>query len=110
MLKNIRSCFYRFKGLQVPLEKYLFPVVLLLYPIIGAGEGLDISDTTYALTNYEYLDRIDPMWAISTFAANITGSLIMKLPFAGTMLGVSIICSLIISLTTIFSGSGCRVG
>ena len=103
MLKNIRSCFYRFKGLQVPLEKYLFPVVLLLYPIIGAGEGLDISDTTYALTNYEYMDRIDPMWAISTFAANITGSLIMKLPFAGTMLGVSIICSLIISLTALVS-------
>ncbi len=103
MLKNIRSYFYRFKGLQAPLEKYLFPVVLLLYPLLGVGEGLDISDTTYALANYEFLDRIDPMWAISTFVANITGSLVMRLPFAGTMLGISIFCSLVISATALIS-------
>ena len=101
MLRNIRSYFYRFKGYQAPLEKYLFPVVLLLYPLIGVNQGIDISDTTYALTNYQFLQKIDPMWAISTFLGNLVGSIIMKLPFAGTMLGMNIYCSLIISLTAL---------
>ena len=103
MLRNIRSYFYRFKGYQAPLEKYLFPVVLLLYPLIGVNQGLDISDTTYALTNYRFLQKIDPMWAISTFLGNFMGSIIMKLPFAGTMLGMNVYCSLVISLTALLA-------
>ena len=103
MLGSIRSYFYRFKKLQAPLEKYLFPLVLLLYPLIGADQGLDISDTAYSLTNFEFLSGIDPMWAISTFVSNLTGSLLMKLPFAGTMLGMNIYCSLIISITSLLA-------
>ncbi len=103
MLRNIRSYFYRFKGYQAPLEKYLFPVVLLLYPLIGVNQGLDISDTTYALTNYRFLQKIDPMWAISTFLGNFVGSILMKLPFAGTMLGMNVYCSLMISLTALLA-------
>ena len=103
MLKTFRSYFYNFKKYQAPLEKYLFPLILLLYPLVGVSQGLDITDTTYGLSNYEFLPVIDPMWGLSTFLANVTGRAIMKLPFAGTMLGMSIYCSFIISLIALIS-------
>ncbi len=99
MLTSIKSCFYNLKKYQKPLEKYLFPVVLLLYPLIGVSNGFDIADTTYSLANYEFLELLDPMWAISTFLSNIAGRLIMWLPGAGTMLGMNIYCSFIIAGT-----------
>ncbi|MBQ6589089.1 MAG: hypothetical protein IJI01_10465 [Butyrivibrio sp.] len=98
MLKNIRCYFMRYKGLQSPLEKYFFPLVLLLYPLIGVNAGLDISDTMYNLANYQYIDHIYPMWMFSTYLSNVTGNIIMHLPFAGTMLGFSVYCSFLISL------------
>ena len=103
MLKNIRSFFYKYKKYQQPLEKYLFPVVLILYPLIGVNAGVDITDTTYSLANYEFIGSIDPMWLLSTFISNIVGNGIMKLPGAGTMLGFGIYCSLIISIIAIIS-------
>jgi hypothetical protein len=96
MLKNIRSYFYNFKKYQAPLEKYIFPVILFLYPFIGVNQGLDITDTTYSLANFEFLDHMDPMWLFSTFLSNIFGSFIMHLPGAGTMLGFGIYSTFII--------------
>ncbi len=103
MLTNIKSCFYNLKKYQKPLEKYLFPLVLLLYPLIGVTNGFDIADTTYSLANYEYLERLDPMWAISTFLSNAVGRLIMMLPGAGTMLGMNIYCSFVIAATSLIA-------
>ena len=103
MLKNIRSYFYNFKKYQASLEKYLFPVILLLYPLIGLNAGLDISDTAYNLTNYEFPGSVYPMWMLSTFLSNVTGSAIMHLPGAGTMLGFSIYSSFIISAIALVS-------
>ncbi len=100
-MKTIRSYFLNLKKFQAPLEKFVFPVILLLYPLIGAGLGLDITDTTYGLSNYEFLENIDPMWALSTFLSNVLGRFFMHLPFGGTMLGISVYCSFIISLTAL---------
>ena len=100
-MKTLRSYFLNLKRFQAPLEKFVFPVVLLLYPLIGLNLGLDITDTTYGLSNYEFLGSIDHMWALSTFLSNILGRVIMNLPFAGTMVGMSFYCSLIISLTAL---------
>ena len=97
-MRTLRSYFLNLKKFQAPLEKYVFPVILLLYPLIGVNLGLDITDTTYGLSNYEFLGSIDPMWALSTFLSNVLGRLIMNLPFAGTMLGMSVYCSFIIAL------------
>jgi hypothetical protein len=103
MLTNIKSCFYNLKKYQKPLEKYFFPLVLLLYPLIGVTNGFDIADTTYSLANYEYLEKLDPMWAISTFLSNVAGRLIMSLPGAGTMLGMNIYCSFVIAATSLIA-------
>lgn len=101
MLSTIRSFFYRFKRYQTPLEKYIFPVALLLYPLIGVNLGVDISDTTYSLTNFEYMSSIDPMWILSTFVSNLVGKLFMNLPFGGSMLGIGVYCSLLISFVAL---------
>ena len=85
------------------MEKYVFPLVLLLYPLIGVTAGLDITDTTYSMANYEFIGGLNPMWLLSTFLGNITGAVIMHLPGAGTMLGFGIYCSFIISLTALIS-------
>lgn len=87
----------------MPLEKYVFPLVLLLYPLIGVNAGLDVTDTTYSLANYEFIDTLNPMWLLSTFLGNVTGAIIMNLPGAGTMLGFGIYSSFIISLTALIS-------
>ena len=87
----------------MPLEKYVFPLVLLLYPLIGVNAGLDVTDTTYSLANYEFIDTLNPMWLLSTFLGNVTGAIIMHLPGAGTMLGFGIYSSFIISLTALIS-------
>ena len=100
-MKTLRSYFLNLKKFQAPLEKYVFPVILLLYPLIGLNLGLDITDTTYGLSNYEFLGSIDPMWALSTFLSNVLGRLFMHLPFGGTMLGMSVYCSFVISLTAL---------
>jgi hypothetical protein len=101
MLTNIRAYFYKFRKYQSLLERFFFPAVLLLYPLVGTWAGVDIADSTYSLTNFRYLDTVDPMWAISTFLSNICGSLIMKLPGAGTMLGMNIYCSFVVSITAL---------
>ena len=87
----------------MPLEKYVFPLVLLLYPLIGVNAGLDVTDTTYSLANYEFIDTLNPMWLLSTFLGNVTGAIIMHLPGAETMLGFGIYSSFIISLTALIS-------
>lgn len=87
----------------MPLEKYVFPLVLLLYPLIGVNAGIDVTDTTYSLANYEFIDTLNPMWLLSTFLGNVTGAIIMHLPGAGTMLGFGIYSSFIISLTALIS-------
>ncbi|SFU67739.1 hypothetical protein SAMN02910342_01348 [Butyrivibrio sp. INlla21] len=103
MLKNIRSYFMKLKGFQRPLERYFFPVVLLLYPFFGITAGLDIADTTYNLGNFEYMSNVDPMWLFSTYFSNLIGSLIMKLPGAGTMIGFAVYCTFFISAMALVS-------
>lgn len=103
MLKNIKSYFTKFKGLQSLPERYFFPVVLLLYPFFGITKGLDIVDTTYNLGNYEFMGNVDPMWLFSTFLSNLFGNIIMKFPGAGTILGFSVYCTFIISAMALVS-------
>ena len=42
----------KIKPLQKPLETFLFPVLLLLWPLVRANQGISVMDTTYSLTNY----------------------------------------------------------
>ena len=100
-LAALREKVFKFKKYQEPLEKWVFPVILLFYPLIGAAQGVDITDTTYSLGNYQFSGSLDPMWIIATFIPNMFGKLLMMLPGGGTMLGMNIYCSFVISATAL---------
>jgi|GEM_PF-1234137 len=75
-------------------ENYIFPLILLLFPLIAVNEGIDISDTTYNLTNYEYFSKMDLNWKLSILIPSVFGHLVSLLPFAGSLLGFRIYASL----------------
>lgn len=92
------------------LQRYLyyageiiFPVLLLLFPLLKVNQGVDLTDTPYSLGNYRFFVQSDGVWVLSTFLSNVTGFLLTKLPMGGTMLGMKVYTSLIISVMALFS-------
>lgn len=88
MNKSENSNTYRIFGL------FIFPVCIILMSFFRINRGIDISDSTYSVTNYLFLDRLDSMWYYSTFYANLLGGLLIKLPFGKTLLGINFYSSL----------------
>ena len=80
------------------VENIVFPLVLLLFPLLKVQEGIDLTDTGYSLGNYRFFGESGGIWEVLTFLSNVTGFLFTKLPMGGTMLGMKIYSSLIISL------------
>ncbi len=83
------------------LERYLFPIILLLYPLIKINQGIDVSDSTYSLGNYLFFDRMEGMWVISTYLSNALGALLMRLPGGNSLLIMNLYTGLFVSLTAI---------
>lgn len=52
----------------------MFPLLLTLYPLIGIRQGLDVSDTLYSLSNFQYFTAMDGTWMVATFLANVLGA------------------------------------
>ena len=59
------------KRLTKILEKFIFPCLLLIYPLLWVNQGIDVSDPMYSLTNFRFsrslravgrLPPILPMW------------------------------------------------
>lgn len=73
------------------LFENLFVVVLAFYPFRHISWGLDLWDTGYNYANFQYmgLEHMDPMWLFSTYLANAAGNLLMKLPGAGSLVGMN---------------------
>lgn len=87
----------RFKKYQTIAERLIFPVLLALYPFVSVDQGIDISDVTYSLGNYQYFDLMDINWKLSIFIPSLVGHLMTYLPGAGTMLGMKIYATLFVS-------------
>lgn len=83
------------------LENIIFPLLLLLYPLVGVRQGLDVSDATYSLSNFQYFASMDGTWMVATFLANVTGFLLMHLPFGDTLIGINCYTALIQSATAV---------
>lgn len=81
------------------IEKILFPAVLLLYPLLRVGQGIDVSDATYSLANFQYFVSMDGTWIVATFLSNVVGNLMMHFPFGDTMMGMQLYTVLIQSVT-----------
>ena len=80
------------------VEKILFTLVVLLFPLLKVKEGIYLTDTGYSLGNYRFFGESGGIWEVLTFLSNVTGFLFTKLPMGKTMLGMKIYSSLIISL------------
>ena len=92
------------------LEKYLhlaaeilFPLVLLIFPLLKINQGVDLTDTPYSLGNYRFFEGTRGVWVLATFLSNVAGYVLTKLPMGGTMLGMKLYTSLLISLMALTS-------
>lgn len=83
------------------IAKYVFPVILLLYPFFTINQGVDVSDSTYSFSNFLFFERMEGMWVVSTYVSNVVGWLLTKLPFGTTLLGIKIYSTLFISGTAL---------
>ncbi|HJA91854.1 MAG TPA: hypothetical protein H9717_01840 [Candidatus Eisenbergiella merdipullorum] len=84
-------------------SKWLFPLILMVYPLLWANQGIDVSDPTYSLTNFRFFPELSGTWAIATWLANVAGFLLMKLPFGDTLLGMNLYTRLLISATALLA-------
>lgn len=86
---------------QKIIEKVLFPILLCLYPLTNIRQGIDVSDATYSLANFEFFGTMDGTWMTATYLANVLGSLMMRLPFGNTLMGMYFYTSFIQSVTAV---------
>ncbi len=75
----------------------LFPLVLLLFPLLKINQGVDLTDTPYSLGNYRFFTQTEGVWVLSTFLSNVTGYFLTGLPMGATMLGMKFYTSLLVS-------------
>lgn len=76
----------------------LFPIFLILFPLLKVNQGIDLTDTGYSLGNYRFFGQTGGVWTYLTFLSNVAGFVLTKLPMGGTMLGMKVYTSLLVSL------------
>lgn len=84
-MKQITKIYGRYRKY---IENIMFPMILLIYPLLKINQGIDASDTTYSLANFQYFGSMEGTWMVATFLANAVGSLLMHLPWGDTLLGM----------------------
>lgn len=79
---------------------WLSIIALILYPLRHVGVGVDLWDGGYNYANFRYgsPECMDSKWFFATWLANTTGSILMKLPYGDTMLGMNVYTGLIVSV------------
>ena len=87
-----------FRAVWEAVQNILFPLVLLLFPLIKANQGVDLTDTGYSLGNYRFFGQTGGVWILLTFLSNVAGFVMTKLPMGGTMLGMKFYSSLLVGL------------
>ena len=97
-----------YKKISRPIEELLFPIVLLLWPLVKFNQGIDVTDSTYSLGNFLYANSMHGTWVLATFLSNTIGSLLVRLPGANTLIGMNIYTGLIISAIALVCYYGLR--
>lgn len=99
----ITGIYHSYERHRRMLENIVFPALLLLYPFAGIRQGLDVSDATYSLANFQYFPSMDGTWIVATFLANAAGHFLMQLPFGSTLIGMYCYTALIQSATALIA-------
>ena len=79
----------------------LFPVLILLFCFAKVNQGVDITDSTYSPNNFQFADRLDVMWYVSTFYANLVGGFLAKLPLGNTLLMMNVYTGVFKAITAL---------
>lgn len=85
-----KADFVRNNGIYRVVTDILFPVLIIAFCFIKVNQGMDITDSTYSLTNFSDGIELDDMWMFSTFYANVLGRLMFKLGFGKSLLLMNI--------------------
>ncbi len=93
-MKQLQNLYQKYNNC---ITKLIFPMILLLYPLVKINQGIDVSDSTYSLSNYLYFERLEGTWVISTYLSNVIGWILTKLPFGTTLLGMNLYTGLVVS-------------
>lgn len=107
-MKQLKRIYHIYDKNRIILENIIFPVLLALYPLTGIRQGLDVSDTSYSLSNFQYFASMDGTWTVATFLANAAGWLMMHLPFGNTLVGMYCYTALVQSVTAVFVYRGLK--
>ena len=78
--------------------KIVYIVLIFLYPLIHCWWGLDLTDSGYNIVNFMQFPKIGSFYVLSSWLSNACGRLFMILPGGGSLLGLKIYCSLIVSI------------
>lgn len=89
-------------------KNILYPLILILWPLINVNLGVDLTDTTYSLGNYIYFNETAGAWKYATYMANLTGYLLTKV-CGGKMLVMNILTGLIISVIALTVYKGLKI-
>ena len=81
----------------------ILSLLLLLYPLRHVFLGVDLWDAGYNYTNFKYngLEYMDSMWYFATWLAGCIGSVLTKLPFGNTVLGLNIYTAFFVSVMAV---------
>ena len=104
-MKQITKIYGRYRKY---IENIMFPMILLIYPLLKINQGIDVSDTTYSLANFQYFGSMEGTWMVATFLANAVGSLLMHLPWGDTLLGMYFYTALLQSVIALAVYLGLR--
>lgn len=98
-MKQLQKLYQKYNNC---ITKWIFPLILLWYPLIKINQGVDVSDSTYSLGNYLFFPEMKGMWVVSTYLSNVIGWLMVKLPFADRLLVMNLYTGLLISALVLF--------
>ncbi len=85
------------------LKNYIFPLILLVYPLIKVNQGIDLTDSCYGLVNFRFFPYAGKEWTVATYLANAVGALLVRLPFGDTLIGIRIYTGLLVSAMALLS-------
>lgn len=79
----------------------ILPGILLLLAVVTCNQGVDVSDATYSLGNYMFLDNVYGTWALATYVSNFVGSVIVRLPYGNRLIAANFYTGLILGLIAV---------
>lgn len=78
--------------------KFVFPLILLFWPLINVAEGVNLVDSAYSLGNYMFFNDMASSWKYATYLSNLVGYVFCLL-CGGKLLAMNILTGLIVSGT-----------